>query len=139
MHNVQSPRADDNAIEQEIVAKGLTAPRVTPADIEANIASGAEARPAKSHAWSCVAPSRKSLANRGGHDKTRCCAGLIAPVQLDGSVCCGFHRCEVQGVCGGHAISRSEKRSSVAIAGMQCGLHHSVSLALFSTASSVTA
>jgi len=27
-----------NAIEQEILAKGLTAPRVTPADIEANIA-----------------------------------------------------------------------------------------------------
>lgn len=39
MHNVQSPRADDSAIEQEIQAKGLTAPRVTPADIEANIAS----------------------------------------------------------------------------------------------------
>lgn len=29
----------DQAIEQEIVAKGLTAPRVTPADIEANIVS----------------------------------------------------------------------------------------------------
>ncbi len=29
----------DTAIEQEIQAKGLTAPRVTPADIEANIAS----------------------------------------------------------------------------------------------------
>lgn len=28
----------DNQIEQEIQAKGLTAPRVTPADIEANIA-----------------------------------------------------------------------------------------------------
>lgn len=30
---------NDNQIEQEIQAKGLTAPRVTPADIEANIAS----------------------------------------------------------------------------------------------------
>lgn len=30
---------NDNAIEQEIQAKGLTAPRITPADIEANIAS----------------------------------------------------------------------------------------------------
>lgn len=39
MHPVQSPRTDDAAIEQEIKAKGLTAPRVTPADIEANIAS----------------------------------------------------------------------------------------------------
>ncbi len=29
----------DQEIEQEIQAKGLTAPRVTPADIEANIAS----------------------------------------------------------------------------------------------------
>lgn len=28
----------DQAIEQEIKAKGLTAPRITPADIEANIA-----------------------------------------------------------------------------------------------------
>ncbi|MCC7081994.1 MAG: hypothetical protein IT530_15070 [Burkholderiales bacterium] len=28
---------NDNAVEQEIQAKGLTAPRVTPADIEANI------------------------------------------------------------------------------------------------------
>ena len=31
--------SNDNQIEQEIQAKGLTAPRVTPADIEANIAS----------------------------------------------------------------------------------------------------
>ena len=30
---------NDTDIEQEIQAKGLTAPRVTPADIEANIAS----------------------------------------------------------------------------------------------------
>jgi len=29
----------DETIEQEIQAKGLTAPRITPADIEANIAS----------------------------------------------------------------------------------------------------
>ena len=39
MNNVSSPRTDDSGIEQEIVAKGLTAPRVTPADIEANIVS----------------------------------------------------------------------------------------------------
>jgi len=30
---------NDNAIEQEIIAKGLTAPRITPTDIEAAIAS----------------------------------------------------------------------------------------------------
>lgn len=39
MNNITSPRTDDAGIEQEIQAKGLTAPRVTPADIEANIAS----------------------------------------------------------------------------------------------------
>lgn len=39
MHNITSPRTDDGGIEQEIIAKGLTAPRVTPADIEGNIAS----------------------------------------------------------------------------------------------------
>lgn len=39
MNNEQSPRADDAGIEQEIQAKGLTAARVTPADIEAEIAS----------------------------------------------------------------------------------------------------
>jgi hypothetical protein len=37
MHDVQSPRNDDEAIEQEIKAKGLTAPRVTPQDIADNI------------------------------------------------------------------------------------------------------
>ena len=37
MNHIQSPRTDDAGIEQEIKAKGLTAPRVTPADIEANI------------------------------------------------------------------------------------------------------
>lgn len=39
MNHIQSPRTDDSAIEQEIQTKGLTAPRVTPADIEANIKS----------------------------------------------------------------------------------------------------
>jgi hypothetical protein len=39
MHNIHSPRTDDTAIEQEIKAKGLTAPRVTPQDITDNIAS----------------------------------------------------------------------------------------------------
>jgi hypothetical protein len=38
VHNIQSPRTDDSAIEQEIKAKGLTAPRITPSDLEANIA-----------------------------------------------------------------------------------------------------
>jgi len=39
MHNLTSPRRDDDAIEQEIQAKGKTAARVTPADLQANIAS----------------------------------------------------------------------------------------------------
>ncbi|CAB3952822.1 Gp49 family protein [Achromobacter piechaudii] len=37
MNNINSPRTDDAGIEQQIQAKGKTAPRVTPADIEANI------------------------------------------------------------------------------------------------------
>jgi len=39
VNHIQSPDTSDSAIEREIVAKGLTAPRVTMADIEANIAS----------------------------------------------------------------------------------------------------
>ena len=39
MHRVESPQTHDSAIEAEIRAKGLIAPRITPADIEANIAS----------------------------------------------------------------------------------------------------
>ncbi|MBG4448712.1 hypothetical protein I5F71_02860 [Pseudomonas aeruginosa] len=42
MNDAPSPASCDvtgDAIEQEIQAKGLTAPRVTPADIEASIAS----------------------------------------------------------------------------------------------------
>lgn len=35
MHNISSPQTGDGAIEAEILAKGLTAPRVTPADIAA--------------------------------------------------------------------------------------------------------
>lgn len=39
MNNITSPRADDAAIEQEILAQGKTAPRVTPDDLQANIVS----------------------------------------------------------------------------------------------------
>lgn len=39
MHNITSPRTDDSAIEQEIVAKGKTAPRITPAQVEQSIVS----------------------------------------------------------------------------------------------------
>lgn len=37
MIRVESPQTGDSAIEQEIKAKGLTAPRVTPADLNENI------------------------------------------------------------------------------------------------------
>lgn len=39
MNHIASPDTSDGAIEREIVAKGLTAPRITTADIEANIVS----------------------------------------------------------------------------------------------------
>ncbi len=38
MHNIESPRTDDAGIEVRIQALGLTAPRVSQADLEANIA-----------------------------------------------------------------------------------------------------
>lgn len=37
MRNIPSPDTDDAAIEHEMVAKGKTAPRVTPEDLKANI------------------------------------------------------------------------------------------------------
>lgn len=39
MHNVQSPRGDDAALEMQIAEKASVAPRVTPADIEHAIRS----------------------------------------------------------------------------------------------------
>lgn len=39
MQRINSPRTDDQGIEQMIQAKGKTAPRITPADIEDNIVS----------------------------------------------------------------------------------------------------
>lgn len=39
MHNISSPRNDDESVEQKIQAKCLKAPRVTPADLIANISS----------------------------------------------------------------------------------------------------
>ena len=39
MNHILSPDTGDAAIEREILAKGLTAPRVTPADVEAAIDS----------------------------------------------------------------------------------------------------
>ena len=39
MNNFESPATSDSAIEQEIKAKGKTAPRITPADLQDNIAS----------------------------------------------------------------------------------------------------
>lgn len=39
MNHIVSPDNSDPSIERDIQAKGLTAPRVTPADIQANIVS----------------------------------------------------------------------------------------------------
>jgi hypothetical protein len=38
MMHINSPRTDDDAIEQEIRSKGLNSPRITPKDVEAVIA-----------------------------------------------------------------------------------------------------
>jgi len=37
MQHINSPRTDDDSIEQEIQAKGLNEPRITPADLKANV------------------------------------------------------------------------------------------------------
>jgi len=37
MNHINSPATDDSAVEREIQTKGKTAPRVTPADLQANI------------------------------------------------------------------------------------------------------
>lgn len=37
MNHIQSPDISAQSIERQIIAKGLTAPRVTPAEVEANI------------------------------------------------------------------------------------------------------
>lgn len=37
MNHVQSPDTSDSAIEREIVAKGLNAPRLRPSDLDSNI------------------------------------------------------------------------------------------------------
>lgn len=39
MNHINSPDTSDSAIEREIREKGKTAPRVTPADLQANIAA----------------------------------------------------------------------------------------------------
>lgn len=59
MNHIQSPRTDDTAIEQEIKAKGLTAPRVTPVDIEANILY---------ETYFTAAQGAKEADGDGGHD-----------------------------------------------------------------------
>lgn len=61
MNNITSPRTDDDAIEQEIVAKGLTAPRVTPADLEANIVSEHYHSPATAGQQSWAGPESDAL------------------------------------------------------------------------------
>ena len=52
MHNL--PMTEDQTIEQKIVAQGLTAPRVTPDELDANIASihfFNAAQAVRSHDW----------------------------------------------------------------------------------------
>lgn len=39
MYRIESPRSDDASVEEDIIAKGKTAPRITPAEVEANIVS----------------------------------------------------------------------------------------------------
>lgn len=61
MYHIASPRTDDDSVEQEIRSKGLNAPRITPQDVEAAIASEAYFTAAEGfmgHAWATMSDSR---------------------------------------------------------------------------------
>lgn len=62
MLHINSPRTDDDAIEQEIRAKGLNGPRITPQDIEGVITSEMYFTAAEGflgHAWATDARAIK--------------------------------------------------------------------------------
>ena len=61
MMHINSPRTDDDSVEQEIRSKGLNAPRITPQDVEAAIASEhyfTAAEGFMGHAWATMSDSR---------------------------------------------------------------------------------
>ena len=61
MMHINSPRTDDDSVEQEIRSKGLSAPRITPQDVEAAIASEhyfTAAEGFMGHAWATMSDSR---------------------------------------------------------------------------------
>ena len=61
MMHINSPRTDDDSVEQEIRSKGLSGPRITPQDVEAAIASEAYFTAAEGfmgHAWATMSDSR---------------------------------------------------------------------------------
>lgn len=76
MHNVNSPDTSDAGIERLIQAKGKTAARVTPADIEAEIAS--------EHYFTASEGRSGALANETyvGHEKPTLGDGDLLPLQL---------------------------------------------------------
>lgn len=61
MMHINSPRTDDDSVEQEIRSKGFNAPRITPQDVEAAIASEhyfTAAEGFMGHAWATMSDSR---------------------------------------------------------------------------------
>lgn len=61
MMHINSPRTDDDSVEQEIRSKGLSGPRITPQDVEAAIASEhyfTAAEGFMGHAWATMSDSR---------------------------------------------------------------------------------
>ena len=76
MNHITSPDTSDAGIERLIQAKGLTAPRVTPADIEANIDS--------EHYFTASEGRSGALANETyvGREKPTLGDGDLLPLQL---------------------------------------------------------
>lgn len=77
MNHVQSPDHSDPAIEREILAKGLTAPRVTPADIQANIASEYYFTAADGWAMTCTQDQRIEACKEGPLDLLTFCVLVL--------------------------------------------------------------
>ena len=77
---------NDEKIEQEIQAKGLTAPRITPADIEANI--GSEYYFTAADGVYGADPERRELASLATHLLTFCVLVLRNGFTVTGESAC---------------------------------------------------
>lgn len=77
MNHIASPDNSDPGIERQILAKGLTAPRVTPADLQANIASVHYFTAADGWAQACSEAQLLDAVKRGPLDLLTFCVLVL--------------------------------------------------------------